>query len=376
MINQETRASILLALGASPEMVPELLDYTHNPFQQVPVALEFPLPDELFVSFWKQISAAPEGVWEALRTCLPQFAFPIRAGISNEESYRQATRRGVWPQESNLATGLILVNPEGLKVQLYPTPVGTIPILVTPAREDFVSLVRAFSHRNEPYPIPDSMGACTVSGFNNWARIQAIRREWEQSAPDRSENAWQHYLFETLVPQKNRYQDRLIILSEGYYSAVSPEMMDCDDSQWRALSFVIRREHECVHYFTLRLFGIMRNNLLDELIADYAGIVAALGHYRADWFLRFMGLEAYPAYRKGGRLENYRGKPPLSDGAFDLLKTIVYQAARTLERFDQHVDVGQTRKPDQAKITLSLCRMTLEALASSEGEALLIQALG
>ena len=46
----------------------------------------------------------------------------------------------------------------------------------------------------------------------------------------------------------------------------------------------------------------MRNNLHDELIADYAGITAAIGHYRAAWFLRFLGLEDYPTYRPGGRL--------------------------------------------------------------------------
>lgn len=46
--------------------------------------------------------------------------------------------------------------------------------------------------------------------------------------------------------------------------------------------------------------------MLDELIADYAGIVAAWGRYRADWFLRFVGLEDYPRYREGGRLQNYR----------------------------------------------------------------------
>ena len=30
----------------------------------------------------------------------------------------------------------------------------------------------------------------------------------------------------------------------------------------------------------------MRNNILDELVADYMGITAAAGRYRADWFLR------------------------------------------------------------------------------------------
>lgn len=72
----------------------------------------------------------------------------------------------------------------------------------------------------------------------------------------------------------------------------------------------------------------MRNNMRDELIADYQGIVAANGgRYRADWFLRFIGLEAFPEYRQGGRLQNYRGQPPLSDGAFKILQVLVKDAA-------------------------------------------------
>jgi hypothetical protein len=52
-------------------------------------------------------------------------------------------------------------------------------------------------------------------------------------------------------------------------------------------------------YFTRRVFGSMRNNMLDELIADYIGIIEAMGTYQADWFLRFVGLEDFPMVRGG-----------------------------------------------------------------------------
>jgi len=68
----------------------------------------------------------------------------------------------------------------------------------------------------------------------------------------------------------------------------------------------------------------MRNNLLDEVIADYFGITAACGRFRADWLLRFFGLESYPRYRAGGRLEHYRGDPPLSDAAFLVLQRLLF----------------------------------------------------
>ena len=129
-----------------------------------------------------------------------------------------------------------------------------------------------------------------------------------------------------------------------------------EEGAWRRASLAIRREHECFHTFTGRLFTSMRNNLLDEVIADYMGIVGAAGRYRADWFLRFVGLESFPAYRKGGRLENYKGAPPLSDAALAILQALVKDAAGNLERLDQ----GQ---PCKALVAYALTYATLEELA-------------
>jgi hypothetical protein len=50
----------------------------------------------------------------------------------------------------------------------------------------------------------------------------------------------------------------------------------------------------------------MRNILTDELVADYMGIVAGIGRFRADWFLRFIGLDAEGRCRSAGRLHRYR----------------------------------------------------------------------
>jgi hypothetical protein len=132
------------------------------------------------------------------------------------------------------------------------------------------------------------------------------------------------------------------------------------------MSLLIRRDHECTHYFTRRLFGSMRNNVLDELIADYAGLVAATGRFRAGWFLRFMGLEDFPRYRPGARLDIYRGKPPLSDGAFRVLQALVRSAAENLERFDAE---RGPRSPEETALTLTaLASLRLEDLAA-EGAA-------
>ena len=130
----------------------------------------------------------------------------------------------------------------------------------------------------------------------------------------------------------------------------------------RRHSLAIRREHECAHYFTKRVLLSMRNQLLDEILADFMGITAAAGRFQADWFLRFMGLENYPDYRPGGRLQNYRGTPPVSDDAFRILALLIKRAAETLDDFSSFL---QSSNPlDPARVALmTIPRMTLTELA-------------
>jgi hypothetical protein len=106
----------------------------------------------------------------------------------------------------------------------------------------------------------------------------------------------------------------------------------------------------------------------DEIIADWAGIRVAAGRYRADWFLRFVGLEDYPTYREGGRLQNYRSSPaPLSDGAFRVLQTMTHRAAETVERFEceRRMDDGSQRALAIGLIRLAM--VSVDELASDEG---------
>jgi len=79
----------------------------------------------------------------------------------------------------------------------------------------------------------------------------------------------------------------------------------------------------------------MRNRLADELIADYMGIVAATGSFRADWLVRFLGVERHPVYRPGGRLEEYGGDLALDGGSFRVLCAAVERCARNLEAIDR-----------------------------------------
>lgn len=372
LINQqEFRKSLLASYGASASQIEELLAYNQNDFKHSCLThpIKFPLPPEAHVETWEKyiITAKKVGAFEALKRVLVQLQFPIREGISQTEAYCLATRKGVPVDSVTEATGLVLKQPEKLQLRLHQSLAGAIPVLFAENREDFVSLVQALAMRNEPKPIPASMGACIVSGFNNWDRIRQYRQQWEAQHPDDcSKTKWAGE-FQRIIPQKQLYQDQFIILSSGPYSNVSASDMKLPEAEWQHLSLTIRLEHECTHYFTRRLFSSMRNNLLDELIADYRGIVAAIGYYRADWFLRFLGLESFPITREEGRLQNYRGQPPLSDGAFRILQSLIKAAAENLEYFDASQASELKTANNQVLTLLALTDLTLEELASKEG---------
>ena len=355
MNRRETRKSILLALGASPAAVEELLAYNENVFSHG----ESLPDDEPFVDAWCRYAreASLSGAFECLRQRLIQFRFPVRSGISTTDAYQKATRRGEIPQDGFMDGGLILADGAALRIEIHESAAGRIPLLVTTCRQDFVSLVRALTRKNEPDPVPDSMGACMVAGYNNWDRIRAYREAWR--GPDA---LWPDE-FKRLSVQKESYQDRFILLSDGPYSAVASDDLGLSEEMWRHYSLIIRREHECAHYYTRRILGSMRKNLLDEIIADYMGILAVEGRFRADWFLRFMGLERFPAYRSGGRLENY--VDGLSEESFHLLGKLVVRAALNLERFGPGFDSGPAFPCEKTRILELLTSLTLEDMASA-----------
>lgn len=346
----------LARFGASGDVLDALLAYTANPFDIGRLdAADLPLPDEPHVEVWEEYAreSQRDGVLPALARRLVQLRFPIEAGISQTDAYRAATRRGAAPPGD--VPGLTLEEPGGLDLELHPTLAGRVPVLTVSSRRDFVALVRACSCRNEPEPVPESMGACIVSGLNNWDRVARARDrlERERGGPF-DDDGWAE-AFRALVPQKALYQDRLIILSREPYSAVPATLLGIDDAEWRARSVVIRREHECTHYFTLRAFGVMRNNLLDEFVADFAGLVRAYGRYDAGLALRFLGLEAYPDYRAGGRFENYLQTPPIAPEAASILQGIVVRAARQVEGATASLDLADP----------SVCARVVVALAAS-----------
>ncbi|MBW4508810.1 MAG: hypothetical protein KME64_20185 [Scytonematopsis contorta HA4267-MV1] len=372
MTSREFRSGVLASYGAGTKEIDELLAYTENIFDLSGFAepIKFPLTAEEHIATWQEyvIQAKNFGAFETLQKKLPQFCFPIKEGISETSAYQSATRKGLSVRDMPEASGLQLQEAEKLQLFVHQSLAGAIPVIIPGNRTDFVSIVQALTKKNEPSHVPDSMGACMIGGFNNWDRIHKYKQKWQANHPEYTEASW-NVEFQRLIKQKELYQDRFIILSQGEYSNVPAEDVGLASAQWQQFSLTIRLEHECTHYFTKRLFGSMRNNLLDEFIADYRGIVAATGCYRDDWFLRFMGLESFPNYRVGARLENYREN--LSDSSLEVLKSLVFHAAKNLKTFE----LRQTNDVSPAIMLSALCQLTLEELASDEFEAFVCQAL-
>lgn len=358
----DRRRGELLSRGATEDQAAALLAYNTNTFQLPTGNLRLPLRDENFVDSWRTYAeeVRNSGTLRSLERYLVQLRFPIKANISRSSEYISATQFDRLFSQIQEWVGLGLSCPDLCTVDIYPTPAGHIAIITSPLRSDFVLLVQAFGHKNEPVALPPTMGALMVAGYRNWHRVTQVLEQNDSIAAN------------GILANRCSYQDRFILLSKGDYSGVSAHQLGLTAEEWRETSWLIRREHETAHYFTRRVLRSMRNNIFDELLADYCGIVRACGRFRADWFLLFLGLEAYPRYRPGGRLENYRGNS-LDDSAFRILQSLVYDAALSVESFDRELRQQAASPMDWPFAILTLSRFYLEELAGVAALSMLLE---
>ena len=368
----QQRAVILFDLGATVTVADELLAYT-QPLSTTTIAnaarlTQALLPAEPYLAAWQTIAEAAQdsNAFTALQTHFYQLRCPIREGMSDETAYQTARRYGDFSQIDALGSRFELEHGDDLKLVLVESLGGLVPVLLPNGRSDFTTLIQAFAHKNEPVPVPESMGAAIISGFVNWNRLHQLRDQWlsERVEDPFAEVMWRQELTNHILPHKQLYQDTFIILSDGYYSDVAPDAVGLSADEWQTASHTIRLVHESTHYLMRRL-GIARpNHLLDELIADFRGIVAVNGRFRADWFLHFMGLEAFPHCRETGRLHIYRRQLSMSDTAFTLLQRLVYQAALNLEAFYNQESTRIVTPQQQMQLVLALASLTLEELTT------------
>ncbi len=179
---------------------------------------------------------------------------------------------GIWRQAQELCK-----TPP--RLEMFPSAAGTIPIIYPECEADFEVLLREIVYKNKEMPDTRNMGA--------------------------------QFVFGRTV--------RFIILSAKPYSGVPASFFDLNESEWLQKSMTIRKHHECAHYYTKRFLGSSRNNLHDELIADFCGLYAAFGEYRADWFMRFYDNRA-AIYTRG-----------LSDVAAEVIRAVALAASKGVE---------------------------------------------
>lgn len=365
------RNDILETYTDDASVIHTLLAYTENKFSNALNninLLNIPLPDEPYVETWSEyLNEASEErkLFDVLRSKIIQLRFPVEKNISRAEIYRNAVLKGIFTSPGD---SLNLKSPDSISLRLYQTIAGKIPVLIIPDPEDFQKTIQALLYKNEPVPVPQSMGAAMISGLNNWSRIEKYKRAWNTG---NANGNWSNEFINNVIPKKEIYQDKLIILSKKNYSNTFAHMLNIDETAWPEYSLQIRLEHECAHFFTARFLGCMANNLHDELIADYMGIIKVTGKFRADWFLQFTGLENYPVYRAGGRLENYTGEIKVSTPAFNILTAITRNAALNVEKFDAVAGTSD-HSLDKAIRLLTLCSVDLLSMSTGEGLAQLI----
>jgi len=276
-----------------------------------------------------------------LENSLPQLLLPQVDGISRSELYKALVLKGEAAESRKLSAAgpeICWHEPEALTFWIANHPCGAMPILQTPNRNDFAQLVRALAHRGEPQQLADGVHAQAISGLIHWGLINRFGRQ-------------------------SRAQ--LIVLHEAPYGSVPAEQVpgNLNAREWLAVSTTLRLEHEFTHLATKRLLGEMRLNLLDELIADCMGMIAALGHFDANLFGRCLGIES-----DDGRWITYTDElsEPEAHEAMALVMT------RSLELECRLAEQPCLLEPAQAMQRLQwLCRQRLDQQISSPPPAIL-----
>lgn len=151
--------------------------------------------------------------------------------------------------------------PDSIRIEIYDSFAGKVPLIYLPNKNDFETLVTNSVYKGIRPKNLSETGASFAFGKAN----------------------------------------AFIMLSAKPYSNIPASEIGLNENEWAEKSMIIRREHECTHYYTRQIFGISRNCLHDEIMADFFGLYEAFGSYKAKYFQMFMGIVG----NSGGRLKFY-----------------------------------------------------------------------
>ena len=167
------------------------------------------------------------------------------------------------------------------QLEIFTSVAGPIPIIYPADTDDFEKLLREIVFKGKDVPNIEKRGAQFVFGKTQ----------------------------------------RFIILTDKPYSGVPAKDMGLSEAEWLEKSMIIRKNHECAHYYTKRYLGSSKNHLHDELIADFSGLYTAFGEYRSFWFMHFFGIR-FDIYVKG-----------MSETAASVIRELAAVAAMGVEKW-------------------------------------------
>lgn len=232
---------------------------------------------------------------EQLAWNYPQLLLDPEEGLKGTQQYKEIVLQGRLPAESVCPFTMS----EQDSRQEMDTPAGKAEVYFLYQRSDFERAVQILAYRGEPRPLPASMGAVTIRGLNNWRKIHAHKARYLAAG-----NTDWDMEFRRFTQNADNYKDTVILLSNGYYSAVPPEEAGFSEEDWIRHSRTIRTWHELAHVVSRRLYPENQETIRDEVVADCIGLTAAFGAYDVHLAELFLGITE-EGYRPGGRLENY-----------------------------------------------------------------------
>jgi len=334
-------------------------DYLHNPMRpsaDLPLG-QWPLPDETHVSWWRERVEGSGSVLDRIGQSLPQVRIGIGEGVSKRAGYAAAVRRGEPLAAVDLDIDVPFQQPDAIELSLHPHYAGSLPVLETPNRADFVRLYRALAGRCEPIPVSDGVHAVFVSGLPNPGRTRSLKKAW-QSHKSGEGGDWPSEMKRLLREDRAWFYDRLVLLQTGPYGNLAAEHVSpgLSEEAWVECSTRLRCEHEFTHYATNRMLGSFRLNLHDELIADFMGFTEALATFSAELFVAAMGVDGEDI-PEDARFRHYTGE--LSEDEIRLVLDLATRAASSLEALAAQLP----RDVSRASLLLALAEFGLRDLA-------------
>ena len=260
-------------------------------------------------------------VLPALAEVYPQLY--LTPGEEGAELYKNVVLSGEDPPARSLNHSLCSEEDSCLSED---TPAGKVAVITLRERADFERFLQIMACRCRPDPLPRTQGAAILDGVINWTKIRSHKEAYiRANGPDAD---WSGE-FQRFTADRENFKDALIVLSVGPYSATPAESAGFSEEEWLSISHTIRKVHECTHFLCRRLYPDKKDAVWDELVADAAGIYAALGRYDPALAERFLGVteKGYTA----GRLENYVDGP---EDRRERLDALAQKVHRTLRRFE------------------------------------------